>query len=137
MIDRCENEILELHRFFERWFNGDLEDSPEAFSRLSDVLSERFLMVTPAGQRLERRQVLAGVQGRHGVHRDDGSPFRIEIREVEGRYRDSSVALVTYEEWQTVDGEIRGRASSALFREREETPCGVEWLHLHETWPGD
>lgn len=137
MIDRCETEILELHRFFERWFNGELDASPEAFSRLSDVLSERFLMVTPAGQRLERRQVLAGVQARHGAHRGDGSRFAIEIRKVESRYRDGSVALVTYEEWQTVDGATRGRASSALFRERDDTPCGVEWLHLQETWLQD
>lgn len=138
MIGQCETEIIELHRFFERWFNGELEDSPEAFSRLSDVLSERFQMVSPGGETLERREVLAGVRRQHGSHRAAAEPYRIEIRAVDGRFRGPGVALVTYQEWQWVDGEVRARASSALFRERKDTPEGVEWLHLHETWlPGE
>lgn len=137
MIHRCEDEILELHRFFERWYRGELDDSPETFARLSDVLSERFRMITPGGERLERRQVLEGVRRRHGSHRGPGRSYRIRIDQVEGRYRDAAVALMGYEEWQEIDGRTRGRLSSALFREREGTPCGVEWLHLHETWlPG-
>jgi len=137
MIHRCEDEILELHRFFEQWFRGELDDSPETFARLSDVLSERFQMTTPGGERLERRQLLEGVRRRHGSHRGPGRSYRIRIENIEGRYRDAAVALMTYEEWQEVDGRTRGRISSALFRERKDTPCGVEWLHLHETWlPG-
>jgi hypothetical protein len=137
MIHRCEDEILELHRFFERWFRGEIEDSPETFARLSEVLSERFRMITPGGERVERRQLLEGVRQRHGSHGGPGRSYRIRIDNVEGRYRDAAVALMTYEEWQEVDGQTRGRLSSALFREREDTPCGVEWLHLHETWlPG-
>ena len=134
MIHHCEDEIVELHDFFERWFNGDLEDSPETFARLSDVLSERFQMISPGGDKLERRQVLEGVRRQHGSHRAAPHPFRIEIRNLEHRYRDAGVVLMTYEEWQEVDGTVRGRTSSALFREREDTPFGVEWLHLHETW---
>lgn len=134
MIHRCEDEVVELHRFFERWFRGEVEDSPEVFARLSDVLSERFQMITPGGERVERRQVLTGVRRKHAAHRNDRQPYRIRIENLDGRYRDAGVALVTYEEWQEVEGESRGRASSALFREREGTPCGVEWLHLHETW---
>ena len=134
MIHRCEDEIVDLHRFFERWFNGELDDSPEAFARLSDVLSERFQMITPGGERLERRQVLEGVRAKHGSHRGAPRPYKIRIDNVESRYRDAGAALITYEEWQEVDGTVRGRTSSALFREREDTPFGVEWLHLHETW---
>lgn len=134
MIHRCEDEIVELHRFFERWFRGEIDDSPESFSRLSEVLSERFQMITPAGKRVERRQVLEGVRGRHGCHRDLHRPFEVRIDHVESRYRDAALALMTYEEWQQIEGETRGRASSALFHERDGTPCGVEWLHLHETW---
>ena len=134
MIHRCEAEILELHRFFEGWFRGELDDSPETFARLSDVLSERFQMISPGGERLERRQVLEGVRRQHGSHHGPEHSYRIRIENVEGRYRDAAVALMTYEEWQEVDGRLRGRISSALFREREGTPCGVEWLQLHETW---
>jgi hypothetical protein len=33
-----------------------------------------------------------------------------------------------------MEGESRGRLSTALFRERDDTPNGVEWLHVHEVW---
>jgi hypothetical protein len=45
--------------------------------------------------------------------------------------------LATYEEWQVIEGETRGRLSTALFRNREGTPNGIEWVHLHETWMSD
>lgn len=134
MFERCEAEVLELHRFFEEWFGGELDDSPESFSRLSDVLSERFLMISPSGERHDRRSVLSGVRERHGSHRAPGRSFRIRIENLEGRHRADGLYLVIYEEWQEIDGVTRGRASSALFHERDDTPHGVEWLHLHETW---
>lgn len=134
MIDRCEAEVIELHRFFVDWLGGELDDSPEAFSRLSEVLSERFLQISPSGERRERRAVLEAVWGRHGSYREARRSFRIRIENLESRFRGPGLCLVTYDEWQELDGIPRGRASSALFREREGTPQGVEWLHLHETW---
>lgn len=44
------------------------------------------------------------------------------------------IALVTYEESQSRDGDKRVLFSSALFRDKEGTPNGLEWLHVHETW---
>ena len=32
------------------------------------------------------------------------------------------------------DGTITGRVSTAVFRERADTPNGLAWLHVHETW---
>lgn len=129
--EQCEDEILELHRFFERWFTGraDLED----ISRLSGVLSERFLMVTPTGDILDRRSLVAALYNRHGSYAQPHG-FRIEVREVRERFRTGGHCMVTYEEHQEVDGETRTRVSSALFRERSDAPHGVEWVHLHETW---
>lgn len=136
MIERCEAEVLDLHRFFERWFRGEVDS--EGLSRLGDVLSERFLMISPTGERIERRPLLAALRERHGSHRGPGHSYRIEIRNLEGRHRDGPVALLCYEEWQTIDEKPpQGRISTALLREREGTPHGVEWLHLQETWlPG-
>ncbi len=134
-VEQCEEEILELHRFFERWFTGraDVED----VSRLSGVLSERFLMVTPSGQTLDRRQLVAALHRRHGSHPLPGHSYRIEVQNVRERFRTGGHCMVTYEEHQEVDGEVRARISSALFRERSDAPHGVEWVHLHETWLGD
>ena len=61
-------------------------------------------------------------------------PFRIWIESFQPRLVAGNLALVTYEEWQEVEGRVTGRLSSALFREMETAPKGVEWLHVHETW---
>lgn len=41
--------------------------------------------------------------------------------------------LVTYEEWQEIGQETRGRISTALV-ERDPGTGGFTWLHMHETW---
>lgn len=133
-VEQCEDEILELHRFFERWFTGraDVED----VSRVSGVLSERFWMVTPSGETLDRRQLVAALHRRHRSHPPPDHSYRIEVKNVRERFRTGGHCMVTYEEHQEVDGEVRSRISSALFRERSDAPHGVEWVHLHETWLG-
>jgi hypothetical protein len=50
---------------------------------------------------------------------------------------EGALCLVTYEEWQHLSGTASGRISSAWFRARSDTPHGVEWLHVHETWLPD
>ena len=44
---RYQTEIIELHRFFEKWFNGDLPDNDESFSRFSEVMALEFVIVSP------------------------------------------------------------------------------------------
>lgn len=127
-VEQCEDEVLELHRFFERWFSGSADK--DEIGRLSGVLSERFLMVSPEGETLDRRGLVARLFERHGADR-----VRISIRDLRERFRTGGHCMITYEEWQQDgDGPARGRLSSALFRERSDAPQGVEWVHLHETW---
>jgi hypothetical protein len=66
----------------------------------------------------------------HGVHDD----VTIETSAFEPRYVGRETCLGTYEEWQEVGEERTGRVASVLFRRAPETPNGVEWVHLHETW---
>ncbi|KIL49539.1 hypothetical protein [Jeotgalibacillus soli] len=33
-----EIEIIEIHEFFEEWFQGTLPDTPEVFERLEGIL---------------------------------------------------------------------------------------------------
>ena len=63
--------------------------------------------------------------------------MRIWIENFEVRAVVGDVAVVSYEEWQEIAGQPRGRISSGVFRVRAGTPNGVEWLHLHETWLTD
>ena len=73
-----------------------------------------------------------GLRGAHG--RWGSKPGRIWIERFRFHHRLGEAAVVTYEEWQEVDGETRGRLSTAVFGAREGRPNGVVWLHLHEVW---
>lgn len=127
----CEREIRELHRFFERWFRGEVQRDDTVFARLVDALAPSFQLISPRGVRDDRDAVLEGVRGAHGKRDAD---FRIRIENVDVRIDAAPLCLVTYEEHQhTEDGWTR-RLSSALFQQVPDSPCGVQWLHVHETW---
>ena len=129
MEKRCRDEVLELHRFFQDWFNAVLE--PDGFSRFADVMADGFVIVTPEGRLRDLGELSDGLRRAHGAWKGEG---RIWIEDVRLHRVEGDVAVVTYEEWQDVRGEIKGRLSTALFRRREGIPNGVEWLHVHEVW---
>lgn len=126
MQDRCKQEIVELHAFFQNWFRGGEVE----FSRFESVLAPGFEIIPPSGARLDRAAILTGVKSGRG--RDPKSKIRIE--NVAVRPIGDGMAVATYEEWVEKDGEERGRLSSAVFRANHETPNGVEWVHVQETW---
>lgn len=132
MRQRCEREVVELHRFFEDWFYGRTDD----FSRAEAALADDFVMVSPRGEVRSRQALLDGLRQAHGCRRGDAFTIRIDNCEV--RAVEFGLALVTYEEYQQLNEREAGRISTALFRVDPNAPCGVRWLHLHETWlPGN
>ncbi|MGB3564007.1 MAG: hypothetical protein WBH85_20280 [Thermoanaerobaculia bacterium] len=134
---RYQTEINELHRFFQHWFNGELPDNDESFSRFSDVMATGFEIVSPNGRWTDRESLIAALRNSYGQWKNEGGPGKIWIEHYRLMHTEGPLALVTYEEWQEVGGERRGRLSTALFRLREGAPNGVEWLHVHETWLSD
>lgn len=125
--DRCQREVIELHAFFQAWFRGEAV----AFDRVEAALDEGFTMISTRGVRRTREQLIESLAASHGQNRGDG--FSIEIRGFQCHVVEWGLALVTYEEWQSL-GDVRiGRLSSALFKAVRETPCGAKWMHLHET----
>jgi hypothetical protein len=56
------------------------------------------------------------------------------VKEVAVRLLSPQLALTTYEEWQEIEGKVTARVSTAVFKQKANTPNGVEWLHVHETW---
>ncbi len=128
MIERAEfeTEVRELHAFFERWFAGTAE--PTELRRL-DVLDDSFHMIGPDGRLRTVNQVRSAIEDAYG-HR----PMLIEIRNVRVH---PSASVGTYEEWQTIDGLVTGRTSSAVMASDRSTPNGLRWMHLHETWLPD
>ncbi len=132
--DACRREIEDLHAFFEDWFAGRPARDGEAFGRVEAALAEGFQLVGPDGVRHVRDELLAGLRAAHGTR---AGGFRIWTRAARSRPLAEGLHLAVYEEWQELAGVERGRLSTALFREREDGPNGVEWLHVHETWLPD
>ena len=132
---RCEDEVIALHRFFQAWYRGEIEDPHgEAFSRVSEVLSEEFHIVTPDGEMLSRSDIMTRIRRGYGSKPAD---FRIRTEKCHFRVGGRGIGVVTYEEWHDESGEggpSQGRLSTAVFQDRADAPHGVRWVHVHETW---
>ena len=134
MIPRCTREIESLHVFFQEWLNGAIPGGASGLTRVEDVLSDKFIIISPDARQTPREVLLQQLLSSHGAWQDG----RIWIENMNGRSLSEELALVTYEEWQQTGEEVRGRLSSALFRRAPGAPEGVAWVHLHETWlPAD
>ena len=138
MKERCEREVTELHRFFQDWFGGLLENDADTLSRFGSVLAEGFLIVPPGGSALERGSLVERLT-RSARELGDGSREtrahldrefsrasqcrRLGARDLRGMAGGG---------WRNTGPNQHGR-----FGRREDTPNGVEWLHVHETWLPD
>ncbi len=132
MEARCEQEIVGLHQFFQDWFGGELEETEHEFDRFARVMAADFTMISPVGSLHHREGILQMVQQGYGNW--SAGNGRIWIENMTVRWQDAGLCLLTYEEWQALDEHVTARLSSVLFRDRFDTPHGVEWVHLHETW---
>lgn len=136
MVRNCKKEIIELHNFFEDWFNARLSDNEESFSRLKDALSPEFVMITPNGRKVDRNSLLSNLKSMNGYYLKENQPNSIWIEHMSDEWVNDRFCLMNYEEWQGNKDrtEGKGRISSALFEKHEETPNEVRWVYLHETW---
>jgi hypothetical protein len=131
MITRIQSEIVQLHQFFQDWYNGKLPHNGAAFQRCEDVLAPGFTMVPPNnGKVLERLPLLGVLWNLHEAK--VGIEFWIE--DIQIRHQNGNAILATYQEWQKYNRVVTARLSSALFEKAHSTPNGVHWLHVHETW---
>ena len=63
--------------------------------------------------------------------------MNIWIENFNFRQISNELFLVTYEEWQKIDTDNKGRLSTAIFQKYENKFNGINWLHVHETWLGE
>jgi hypothetical protein len=127
-----EKEVRELHQFFEAWFSGRLTHNKETLDSFSEVLHPDFHIISPSGDRASKVDVVEQVDQAYSSFRD-GS-IRIWIEDLHFTLVTENTILVTYEEWQDINGRLKGRVSSAVLQENLDLPNGLEWLHVHETW---
>jgi hypothetical protein len=134
LLDSCHKEVNELHRFFEQWFKGLLDNTDAVYRRLEDVLGEGFEIISPGGSSTSREELVGLLRGVHGTQQQS---YRIWIENFRGRVLSDRIVLACYEEWQQAEDGRRGRLSSAVFSRSEHAPNRVQWLHVHETWLPD
>ncbi|MEM1201855.1 MAG: hypothetical protein AAGN66_01350 [Acidobacteriota bacterium] len=132
MDERCRREVEGLHAFFQEWFNAEVDETDRVFERFSGVMGDGFVLVSPDGSVAERAPLTAGLRRAYGRWR--GNPGKIWIENYRFHRSGEGWAMVTYDEAQEVDGELKVRRSSALFGADPEAPNGVVWWHLHEVW---
>ncbi|MBT5875955.1 MAG: DUF4440 domain-containing protein [Candidatus Latescibacteria bacterium] len=130
MNSPCGAEIVELHQFFEDWFNGNIPDTAQEFQRMDVVMDASFVIVMPDGKRVDRDPLLELLKKSHGKR----AGIRIWIENVRVLVSEGGIVIAEYEEWQEENSETTSRVSTVVFREKEETPNGLSWVRVHETW---
>lgn len=116
-----QDEVVDLHAFFERWYRGEVD--PDEIATLDEALDADFTLVAPDGTELSRQALLDLVTASHGA-RD----MKMEIKPREEIAITDDLVAARYEEWH--DGE-RGRVSTVVFRRQGNE---LRWLTVHETW---
>ncbi|MHA1946648.1 MAG: hypothetical protein ACXAC6_18090 [Candidatus Hodarchaeales archaeon] len=129
MEQQCYNEIVELHSFFENWFNAKLDRKEDIFQRFPNVLADEFELIAPSGQKHTRNEILKLVWNAHASRATTGSPMKIWIENFNFKRISDSIFVVTYEEWQKIVEENKGRLSTAIFRKCANNFNGITWLH--------
>ncbi len=130
----CAHEITSLHGFFEHWFHGAFADREVALRRLSDVLAPGFVIVSPRGVVTAREPLIERLSAAYGSWAGDQPKSSIAVEAIEPRHMHGEVGLLTYNERHRRPHGETVRHSSVLMQRDEDTPNGVSWLHLHETW---
>ena len=130
MITRIENEIIELHQFFQDWYNKCLSPTDKNFARCVNVLHPNFRIILPRGDQIQYHTLLEILRNAHGSHTN----MHIWIKRIQVLHQIGDLVLATYEEWQEIDGQVNSRLSTVLFQKAPKTPNGLSWLHVHETW---
>jgi len=134
MEKQCYNEIAELHSFFQDWFNGKLDKNEEIFNRFPGVLDDKFELIAPSGLRFTRNEIVQLVWDAHASREKPENNLKIWIENFNFEQINSEIFLVTYEEWQKIDGEDKGRLSTAIFKNCENEINNINWCHVHEVW---
>jgi hypothetical protein len=123
-----EQEIRELHAFFEAWYRGTIEDTDSAYSRLENVLAPEFTLITSDGYTMPREQLLPLLRTEHARRPEiEMCVDHIQLRLVSGE-----LVLITYQEHGSTANGSKSTLITAVLRANPDTPNGLEWVHIHE-----
>lgn len=120
----CHDEVARLHRFFQDWFRGVIDQ--DQFAVAADALVPDFTIIPPSGELVARDEILQGIRHHRGREPDG---FRIDTM-VRNCRQVGEVHIVTYEERQA-GPRATIRLSTAVLTAAE---VGFKWHAVHETW---
>lgn len=123
-------EIIELHAFFEDWFNGTLPKTESAFARFAKAMDKDFTIVDPGGTEATCTPLLAGLWAAHGMN----PGVKIWIERAQMLHSQEGLTLARYDECQTDARGSTRRISSVWLQQDVAAPAGLRWLRVHETW---
>ncbi|MFV2013866.1 MAG: hypothetical protein ACC656_00420 [Candidatus Heimdallarchaeota archaeon] len=122
------NEIVDLHEFFQNWFNGTIPQNE--FSRFIEAINTDFQIISPRGDLTNKSDLVAILK--NGYARNN--LIKIAVTDVNIKPISDDIFLAIYREIQTTGTETTSRISSAIFRRSNNLPNNYSWLHVHETW---
>jgi hypothetical protein len=137
LVSDSIREVRSTMIFFEGWWRGDVEKTPEEY-RLSEqnLLTANFSFVTPEGMTLDRNASLTGLYEQHGSR-----PDLVKIEDVNFKVilADSRSVILSYDELQTVRDSKTGNlvttvlVTTSIFERSPNAPNGVAWVRVQET----
>ncbi|MEV2265158.1 DUF4440 domain-containing protein [Nonomuraea africana] len=123
----CHAEIVRHHRVIEDWLAGRM--SRADLPAFADAHTPGFTLITPDGEALPLPRVLSMIEPAHGA----APTLTITIRNVKIIASAQPFVVATYEEHHGgQDPSIR--RATVVFTRDADTPHGLRWTHLHETW---
>jgi hypothetical protein len=138
LADLAIREVVELHEFFLAWLrphavsnSGGAKLDPGRFERAFDP---EFRLVGPDGGVRDRAAIVGWLHDLSGGRGDD---FRMEVSDFRPVWSQGDAILLEYVETQYLQGKTTQRQSTALLRRAPDTPIGMLWVHLQETWLQD
>lgn len=127
MDDACLAEVIRLHDFFVKWLNGSIVKDDIVFEKECDcALARNVILIQPNGNLVGYHDLKRDLLEAHGSK----TCFDIKVMHMEV----VQPLLLVYEEWHYHE-KVRtdARQCTAFFRPNPKAPCGVEWIHVHET----
>lgn len=119
-------EIIDLHEFFQNWFNGTIPESD--FTRFSKVMDAGFQIISPRGDLTNISDLVDILTNAYAKNKK----IKISVAEVTVKLLSTNLFLATYKEIQNIGKETTSRISSAIFKRSMTNK--FTWLHVHETW---
>lgn len=121
-----QDEIVELHRFFEAYYLG----RESSLSRAESAFHPDFTFAGPDGDTTDRAATLNMLRQGHG----HTAQLRIATSDHQLLFATDDVLVASYVELHELAAGENERLSTVVFVVDDEAPTGVRWLRVHECW---